>query len=139
MSLSMVLGIPATTTLRPRLLISCKIEELIFMERKEEGINYSFYQAILNMVDDSPLPNFPYLDTIAYFVLLKFVFYNSAHAFHSSLFSFISLQIMINKIRKRNKAVDYRALLCINVQMQLKPSSQFVKKHVTSKITDAPF
>jgi hypothetical protein len=91
------------------------------------------------MVDDSPLPNFPYLDTIAYFVLLKFIFYNPAHAFHSSLFSFISLQIMINKIRKRNKAVDYRALSCINVQMQLKPSSQFVKKHITSKITDAPF
>ena len=74
MSLSMVLGIPATTTLSPRFLISCKIEELKFTERKDEvEFNYSFNQTTLNMVNDSPLPNFPYFDANEYFVLLKFI------------------------------------------------------------------
>jgi hypothetical protein len=54
----MVLGIPATTTLRPRLLISCEVEELKFMGIRDEA------EAV--MVSPANFPDFAYLSLYFY-------------------------------------------------------------------------
>lgn len=60
MSLSMVFGIPATATLRPRLLISCKIEELKTFEREKKGRILSSFNGQINiLVKILLLTNFP--------------------------------------------------------------------------------